>query len=169
MACGFPYCGGVDCANCHRPAPTAAKPDPFWIARIAAGHAPRFQSPGESVEDYRVAMGWNQPKNRFEKTYCSQCGGEFGPGDHGYSHCSDHGGETPCETAMAKAPSTSAWAATASPFRRLRARTATAAARGPLAWMRLTGCRCWKQPCAGLLAGTASFQPLAACGMTSPQ
>ena len=27
---------------------------------------------------------------RFEKTYCSQCGGEFGPGDHGYSHCTDH-------------------------------------------------------------------------------
>jgi hypothetical protein len=28
---------------------------------------------------------------RFAKTYCSQCGGEFGPGDSGYSHCRDHG------------------------------------------------------------------------------
>jgi len=28
--------------------------------------------------------------SKFEKTYCSQCGGEFGPGDSGYSHCSDH-------------------------------------------------------------------------------
>lgn len=28
--------------------------------------------------------------SKFEKTHCSQCGGEFGPGDHGYSHCSDH-------------------------------------------------------------------------------
>lgn len=27
---------------------------------------------------------------RFDKTSCSQCGGEFGPGDQGYSHCSDH-------------------------------------------------------------------------------
>lgn len=27
---------------------------------------------------------------RFPKTYCSQCGGEFGPGDSGYSHCRDH-------------------------------------------------------------------------------
>ena len=27
---------------------------------------------------------------KFEKTYCSQCGGEFGPGDSGYSHCKDH-------------------------------------------------------------------------------
>lgn len=29
-------------------------------------------------------------KPRFEKTYCSQCGGKFGPGDAGFSHCSDH-------------------------------------------------------------------------------
>lgn len=29
---------------------------------------------------------------KFAKTYCSQCGGEFGPGDHGYSHCTDHKG-----------------------------------------------------------------------------
>lgn len=27
---------------------------------------------------------------RFAKTFCSQCGGEFGPGDSGYSHCEDH-------------------------------------------------------------------------------
>jgi hypothetical protein len=32
-----------------------------------------------------------QPKApKFEKTYCSQCGGSFGPGDGGFSHCSDH-------------------------------------------------------------------------------
>ena len=29
---------------------------------------------------------------RFDKTYCSQCGGEFGPGDSGYSHCDQHKG-----------------------------------------------------------------------------
>ena len=27
---------------------------------------------------------------KFEKTSCSQCGGEFGPGDHGFSHCFSH-------------------------------------------------------------------------------
>lgn len=27
---------------------------------------------------------------RFPKTFCSQCGGEFGPGDSGFSHCQDH-------------------------------------------------------------------------------
>lgn len=37
------------------------------LAKLAADHAPHFA-----------------------KTYCSQCGGEFGPGDHGFSHCQDH-------------------------------------------------------------------------------
>lgn len=27
---------------------------------------------------------------KFQVTYCSQCGGEFGPGNSGYSHCADH-------------------------------------------------------------------------------
>lgn len=28
---------------------------------------------------------------KFDKTFCSQCGREFGPGDHGYSDCRSHG------------------------------------------------------------------------------
>lgn len=40
----------------------SAKPEPFWIERIAAGRPPRLRNPGESVEDYRIAMGWDQPK-----------------------------------------------------------------------------------------------------------
>lgn len=27
---------------------------------------------------------------QFNKTYCSQCGGEFGPGNSGFSHCDQH-------------------------------------------------------------------------------
>lgn len=27
---------------------------------------------------------------RFQTTFCSSCGGEFGPGDHGFSHCENH-------------------------------------------------------------------------------
>lgn len=27
---------------------------------------------------------------RFQNTSCSQCGEDFGPGDSGFSHCSDH-------------------------------------------------------------------------------
>jgi hypothetical protein len=29
---------------------------------------------------------------RFARTFCSQCGGEFGSGNEGFSHCSDHSG-----------------------------------------------------------------------------
>ena len=29
-------------------------------------------------------------KPRFAVVFCSQCGGEFGPRDNGYSHCTDH-------------------------------------------------------------------------------
>jgi hypothetical protein len=29
-------------------------------------------------------------KFRFENVSCSQCGGEFGPGNHGFSHCWSH-------------------------------------------------------------------------------
>jgi hypothetical protein len=27
---------------------------------------------------------------KFANVSCSQCGREFGPGDHGYSRCQDH-------------------------------------------------------------------------------
>lgn len=27
---------------------------------------------------------------KFPNVSCSQCGGEFGPGNHGFSHCEDH-------------------------------------------------------------------------------
>lgn len=40
-----------------------AAPEPFWIARIAAGQPARLRNPGESAEDYRVAMGWDKPKH----------------------------------------------------------------------------------------------------------
>jgi hypothetical protein len=39
----------------------SAKPDPFWVARIAAGQPARLRNPGESTEDYRIAMGWDEP------------------------------------------------------------------------------------------------------------
>ena len=31
---------------------------------------------------------------KFEHTYCSQCGKDLGPGDHGCSHCSNHRGKS---------------------------------------------------------------------------
>lgn len=35
-------------------------------------------------------LGLLPERARFEQTYCSQCGGAFGPGMNGYSHCNDH-------------------------------------------------------------------------------
>jgi hypothetical protein len=31
---------------------------------------------------------------RFAEVSCSQCGKNFGPGDHGFSHCKDHEGKS---------------------------------------------------------------------------
>jgi uncharacterized protein (DUF1800 family) len=36
---------------------------------------------------------------KFEETHCSQCGQEFGPGDHGYSDCRSHRGATAATSA----------------------------------------------------------------------
>lgn len=35
-----------------------------------------------------LAKKWESAK--FANVYCSQCGADFGPGDHGYSHCENH-------------------------------------------------------------------------------
>jgi hypothetical protein len=52
------------------------------------------QAASDSAELERVKrIGHGLPPTpRFAETGCSQCGGSFGPGDHGYSHCKDHGG-----------------------------------------------------------------------------
>lgn len=39
----------------------------------------------------QMFRGYRLPKSpKYDKTYCSQCGQEFGPGDCGYSHCENH-------------------------------------------------------------------------------
>ena len=32
-------------------------------------------------------------KPRFKNVSCSNCGKDFGPGDHGFSHCESHKGK----------------------------------------------------------------------------
>jgi len=36
-----------------------------------------------------VLLDWT-PAPKFANVFCSQCGQEFGPGDHGFSHCANH-------------------------------------------------------------------------------
>ena len=33
---------------------------------------------------------------KFDNVSCSQCGRDFGPGEHGFSHCSDHSPKGQC-------------------------------------------------------------------------
>ena len=40
--------------------------------------------------DYWVLRITKLPKYKFDNVSCSQCGRDFGPGDHGFSHCIDH-------------------------------------------------------------------------------
>ena len=41
-----------------------------------------------SPEAIALAVKWENSK--FGNTSCSQCGKWFGPGEHGFSHCSEH-------------------------------------------------------------------------------
>ncbi len=43
------------------------------------------------ADEYRLRMKLDGPFGfTFQRTFCSNCGGEFGPNDHGYSHCENH-------------------------------------------------------------------------------
>lgn len=49
---------------------------------------------------------------RYRYTICSQCGQDFGPGDEGFSHCSDHEGKRPAFTSALDAMERSKFRAT---------------------------------------------------------
>lgn len=53
---------------------------PFAIAQALAPFAPPQSEVHQIIK-----------RPRFAVTYCSACGQEFGPGDGGYSQCSQHG------------------------------------------------------------------------------
>lgn len=48
----------------------------------------------KAMTRFEAGMSMRRAKEppKFDKTYCSQCGGEFGPGNSGFSHCADHTG-----------------------------------------------------------------------------
>lgn len=51
--------------------------DAIIDANLAASHA-------------RPIVNNEDKKYKFQKTYCSQCGSEFNPGNEGFSNCVDH-------------------------------------------------------------------------------
>ena len=54
---------------------------------------------GSSVNDYESHKARRikevireRDKEKFKNVWCSNCGKDFGPGDHGFSHCDSHKG-----------------------------------------------------------------------------
>ncbi len=43
---------------------------------------------------------------RFSETFCSHCGGAFGPGASGFSHCEDHAGMRNLDDDIIQVPGT---------------------------------------------------------------
>ncbi|MGN6085841.1 Lar family restriction alleviation protein [Trinickia sp.] len=114
--CGSREIGAYDhqrmyCANCcaHGPFCDLESPTEAWnsraqdVARAPEGWrlAPVDPTPEildaialcrdvlkvDSLTTWRRAL---EATPRFQNTFCSQCGGEFGPGNHGFSHCEHH-------------------------------------------------------------------------------
>jgi len=76
-----------------------------WIIWFEDPSVPLEMFSGEGAEDaaHRTfrdrLVNWNCHLFRtielsghaaFENVSCSQCGKDFGPGDHGFSHCDNH-------------------------------------------------------------------------------
>lgn len=47
-------------------------------------------APGLELDARGVLVSVGIPTYKFLNVVCSQCGGEFGPGNHGFSHCENH-------------------------------------------------------------------------------
>lgn len=67
---------------------------------ISAGHAiiPESRRVGDAIhaleaneqEEYLTFSGDRKSKPKYKNVSCSQCGKDFGPGDHGFSDCKSH-------------------------------------------------------------------------------
>ena len=57
---------------------------------LAFQHAMTTEQAREMAKALNECADELERKPKFSKVSCSQCGGEFGPGDHGFSHCENH-------------------------------------------------------------------------------
>ncbi len=93
------------CTYCVSPpasAPEALKgPDLFALARKCAGSTHTMDCLTMNAADFdNLAAALAAPSTpaaevepTFVNVYCSQCGRDFGPGEHGFSHCRNHAGK----------------------------------------------------------------------------
>lgn len=76
VICGEPMMPGEEMFRFHGYVSKCPKPP--------LANAPRLET--ELLAKLRAAAS----KPRFDNVSCSQCGEDFGPGDHGFSHCEHH-------------------------------------------------------------------------------
>ena len=59
-------------------------------APLVGGHCADCAEAEETGREFAERTGLQARVPRFQNVSCSHCGGDFGPGDHGFSHCEDH-------------------------------------------------------------------------------
>ena len=65
----------------------------FWrVPRSCPLKEGVFKSAKPAPKKEWVTRSFEDLKYKFDRVHCSQCGGEFGPRDSGFSHCEDHKG-----------------------------------------------------------------------------
>jgi len=72
----------------HTTVVEAAKNYPFYLFLSAFLPTPEGHDSSAPLEPVKAAEDTAGAK--YAETFCSQCGKAFGPGNSGYSHCSDH-------------------------------------------------------------------------------
>jgi len=77
---------GYDAARCTADFEFISKAEKDLRAGIEQVKQLQAENATLSERLYRVLVGLPQ----FQAVYCSQCGGLFGPGNHGFSSCKDH-------------------------------------------------------------------------------
>lgn len=57
MPCGFPYCGGNDCANCHKPAPPKREQLGANVTSLIVQEARRWKAGTTGDEEFQAYVG----------------------------------------------------------------------------------------------------------------
>lgn len=59
----------------------------LWDGR---GWCPLYGEAADKIVDELFVEQTKLPAYKYPETFCSQCGGEFGPGNEGFSHCENY-------------------------------------------------------------------------------
>jgi hypothetical protein len=62
----------------------------YYGGRVQDEYETRDEEDDECAKAIRALATPKNNSPRFSNIFCSQCGRDFGPGEHGYSHCENH-------------------------------------------------------------------------------